>query len=138
MKKSTKELSNHPCNSRILQHREVLTPRERGRKEDGRINIRTTTSGNTGGHIRRVTNSSRLKLMVRCLHDGNDDNYDDDEDSSPDDETHLSRNSLSRRQHEQECLDYLHVFPPSQVQKSTYSDMSLLHETHIKNLPHVL
>jgi hypothetical protein len=55
--------------------------------------------------------------MVRCLHDGNDDNYDDDEDGNPDDETHLSGNSLSRRHHEQECLHYLHVFPPSQIQE---------------------
>ena len=91
MTKSTKELelSNHPCNLRILRHRERLTSQERGRKEDRRVNIRTTTSGDTGERIRRVTNS-RLKLMVRCLHDRNDDNYDDDEDGNPDDEAHLN------------------------------------------------
>jgi len=55
--------------------------------------------------------------MVRCLHDGNDDNYDDDEDGNPDDEAHLGGNSLSTCQHEQVCLRYLHVFPPSQVQE---------------------
>lgn len=30
-----------------------------------------------------------------CLHDGNDDNSDDDKDGNSDDETHLSRNILS-------------------------------------------
>jgi len=33
-------------------------------------------------------------VVLRCLHDGNDDNYDDDEDGNANDETHL------------------HVFPP--------------------------
>jgi len=33
--------------------------------------------------------------MVRCLHNGNDDNYDDDEDGTSDDETHLSESILS-------------------------------------------
>jgi hypothetical protein len=83
-------------------------------------------AGTQGERIRIVTNLSRLKLMVRCLHDGNDDDYDDDEDGNPDDEAHLSGNSLSRCQLEQDCLHYLHVFPPSQVQESTYLDMSLV------------
>jgi hypothetical protein len=65
-------------------------------KKDRRINIRTTTSGDTGERIRIVTNLSRLKLMVRCLHNRNDDNYDDDEDGTSNDETHLSKSILSQ------------------------------------------
>ena len=65
-------------------------------KRDRRSTYVQQPAGNTGERIRRVTNLSKLKLMVRCLHNGNDDNYDDDEDGTSDDETHLSESILSR------------------------------------------
>ena len=45
-----------------------------------RIDIRTTNSQKTRGRIRKVTDLSMLRLMVCCLHDGDDDNNDNDGD----------------------------------------------------------
>jgi hypothetical protein len=63
----------------ILRHEGVNTSRESGRKEDRRIDIRTTNS-ETRGCIRKVTDLSMLRLMVCCLHDGDNDNNDNDGD----------------------------------------------------------
>jgi len=68
--------------------------RESGQKEDRRIDIRTTNSEEIRRRIRRVTDLSMPKLMVCCLHDGDNDDNDNDDDGKSNDKTHL------------------HIFPP--------------------------
>lgn len=92
--------------------------RESGQKENRRIDIRTTNSEETRRRIRRVTNLSMPKLMVCCLHDRDNDDNDNDDDGSSNDKAHLRRNTLRRRHGEQKKLHYLHIFPPSQVEKA--------------------
>lgn len=92
-----KEWSIHLYNS-IIFDTEGPTPLEKKQpKENRRINIRTTNNGKTRGRIRTVTYLSMLRLMMCCLHDGDDDNNDNDGDRNSNDKTHLHGNTLSVR-----------------------------------------
>lgn len=107
--------------------------RESGQKENRRIDIRTTNSEEeTRRRIGKVTNLSMPKLMVCCLHDRDNDDNDNDDDGSSNDKTHLRRNTLSRRHGEHKKLRYLHIFPPSQVDKAHVSYPSGTRHSHSK------
>jgi len=88
------ETSRNSCNSMVFGQGGANASRESGRKEDRRIDIRTTNSEEIRRRIRRVTDLSMPKLMVCCLHDGDNDDNDNDDDGKSNDKTHL------------------HIFPP--------------------------
>jgi hypothetical protein len=126
------ETSIHPCNSMAFGQGGANASRESGQKENRRIDIRTTNSEETRRRIRRVTDLSMPKLMVCCLHDRDNDDNDNDDDGKSNNKAHLRSNRLSRRHGEQEKLHYLHIFPPSQVEKAHVSYTSGTRGSHSK------
>lgn len=89
-------MSIHPCNSMVFGQGGAVRLTRKRSKEDRRNDIRTTNSEKTRKRIRIVTDLSMPKLMVCCLHDGDNDDNDNHDDGSSDDKTHLGRNTLSR------------------------------------------